>query len=281
MTTIRTSDGLELFLHDWTLPEPAITVAILHGYGEHAGRYAHVAERWRSRGISCLAADLRGHGRSPGPRGHVDRFEEYHRDADALVDTAKERAAGGPVAVFGHSMGGLLASHWLLSGRGSDLAGVVLSSPYLGLAVEIGSVKKGLGNMMSNLVPKFAQPSGLKGSDVARDPEIAARYDADPLNNKKATARWFTESNEAIASVHRRAGQITAPLLLLYGGDDRVAKADATDRFAAALTGANKTSERLDGYFHELVNEPPAEREAVIDRMGDWLLARAEESAAR
>lgn len=276
MTTIETADGLALNLYDWTIPDPRITVAMLHGYGEHAGRYEETAKRWQTRGISALAVDLRGHGKSPGPRGHVERFTDYHRDADALVELAKERAAGGPVAVFGHSMGGLLALHWLLSGRGSELVGAVISSPYLGLAVQVNPVKKGLGNLMSNLVPKFAQPSGLKGADVCRDPALSALYDTDPLNNSKATARWFTESNAAIESVHRRAGQLTAPLLLLYGGEDKVAKADATDRFAAALTGDDKICERLPGLYHEILNELPEQRHAIMDRMAEWLLAHAE-----
>ncbi len=274
MTTIETADGLALNLYDWTIEDPKLTVAIFHGYGEHAGRYEETAKRWQAKGIASVAADWRGHGKSPGTRGHVERFTDYHRDADALVEHAK--SFGAPVAVVGHSMGGLLAAHWLLSGRGSELVGVVLSSPYLGLAVEVGAVKSGLGKMMSNIVPAFAQPSGLKGADVCRDPELAALYDKDPLNNKKATARWFTESNAAIESVHRRAGQLTTPLLLLYGGEDKVAKADATDRFAAALTGDNKTCERLPGLYHEILNEPPEQRHAIMDRMADWLLARVE-----
>ncbi len=276
MTTIDTADGLALNLYDWTSAAPKITVAIVHGYGEHAARYEETAKRWQARGIGSVAVDLRGHGKSLGTRGYVERFTDYHRDVDALVEYVKEKAAGGPVAMLGHSMGGLLALHWLLSGRGSELAGVVLSSPYLGLAVEVNPVKVGLGKIMSNVIPTFAQPSGLKGADVCRDPALSALYDRDPLNNKKATARWFTESNAAIESVHRRAGQVSTPLLLLYGGEDKVAKADATDRFAAALTGDDKTCERLPGLYHEILNEAPEQRHAIMDRMADWLLARAE-----
>lgn len=275
--TLKTSDDLDLHFHDWSIPDPVIRVAIVHGYGEHAGRYEHVAKRWHDKKIASYAVDLRGHGKSPGARGHIDRFTDYHRDVDALVDHVVEQ--GGPVAVLGHSMGGLLATHWVLSGRGNDLAGLVLSSPYLGLALEVPAIKLKLGDVMSSIWPSFAQPSGLKGADVTRDPELAALYDSDPLNLSKVTSRWFTESNEAMASVHRRAGQLSLPTLLLYGGADRVASADATDRFAAALTGADKTSERMDGCYHELLNEPEEVRNAVADRMADWLVDHATKQA--
>jgi alpha-beta hydrolase superfamily lysophospholipase len=128
--------------------------------------------------------------------------------------------------------------------------------------------------MMSKIVPTLALPSGLQGRDVTRDAELAGVYDRDPLNNKKATARWFTEAMQAIERVHARAGEVPSPLLLLYGGADKVASADATDKFAAKLKGAVE-KERLADHYHELVNEPPAVRDKVIDRIGTWLLARA------
>lgn len=276
-TTMTTAaDGRQLHLYDWAIPEgaPALTVALLHGYGEHAGRYAHVAEAMNARGISVVAGDLRGHGKSDGTRGHILHFQEYHLDAAAIVGAARSRAKGGPVAVLAHSMGALLLCDWLLAGGGKDLSSVVLTSPFLGIALEVNPVKAAVGRAMSKIVPALALSSGLRGADVCRDAEIARRYDVDPLNNKKATARWFTETIEAIERVHRGASKLSLPLLLLYGGDDRVASADATDRFARALRPEFATFERLDGIFHEIVNEPAGVREPIIDRMALWLLDR-------
>jgi alpha-beta hydrolase superfamily lysophospholipase len=269
---IKAGDGLRLALHEWRAEVPEGVVALLHGYGEHAGRYDHVAHAFASKGLSTVAADLRGHGASDGARGYVDRFDDYHLDATATVEAARELADGRPVFLFGHSMGGLLAAHWLLAGCGKDLIGVALSSPYLGLALEVPKVKEAAGRLMSQVLPKFAMPSGLSGANVTSDPEKARLYDTDPLNNSKATARWFTEANAAIARVHERAGELTLPTILLYGGSDQVASADATDRFASALSMSDKTTERLAGYNHELVNEPPAMRDPVIERYGEWFL---------
>lgn len=268
--SIRTADGLSLFDYRWSAQAPRLTVALIHGYGEHAGRYAHVAHAWNQRGISVVAADLRGHGQSAGVRGHVMRFEEYHQDVDAIISEARQK--GGPVAIFGHSLGGLIVTHYLLAKGASGLLGAVISSPYLGLALAASPVKLFAGRVLSRLAPKFSIPSGLTGQDVTRDPELAKRYNEDPLNLKKANARWFTEAGRAQQEVLAQGSRLNIPLLLLYGGADKVAAADVTDTFARGLTMTDRTCERIPGYYHELVNEPKLDRELVIERMGTWLL---------
>jgi alpha-beta hydrolase superfamily lysophospholipase len=272
---MKADDGLELHVHEWKAQgTPRLSLALLHGYGEHAGRYAHFAEAMNARGISVTGVDLRGHGKSKGARGHVDAFQQFHSDAKLAVNRAKELGGGAPVALFGHSMGALLALDWLLAGNGKELAGVALSSPFLGIALKVNPVKEGLGRVMSRLIPTLSLPSGLKGSDACRDPKLQELYDSDPLNNKNATARWFTEAMKAIDRVHARANEIKGPLILLYGGSDRIASADATDQLAKKLACEDKTVERLEGHYHELVNEGPEDREKIFDRYATWLLAR-------
>ena len=163
---------------------------------------------------------------------------------------------------------------WISSGVSRELPGIIVSSPYLGLALEVPAIKKKLGKLTSALYPKLAMATGLLGEHVTRDAEKARLYDSDPLNNKKATSRWFIEAGLAIERVHAvAAGHVKFPMLLLYGGDDQVASADATDKFAAQLSGDSITAERLAGYAHELVNEPPEFRDAVIERTANWVLS--------
>jgi alpha-beta hydrolase superfamily lysophospholipase len=277
---ITARDGVKLELHEWLVDDPRITIVLVHGYAEHCRRYDHVAKAWNARGIQVVGADLRGHGASEGARGFVERFEDYHRDIDALMDAAKARAKGTPIAMYGHSNGGLIALHWLLAGNGHDLAGVVITSPFLGLALKASPLKLAAGKVVSRILPKIGLPSGLSGKDVCADETFQRQYDSDPLVFKNANARWFTEALSAINQVFARAGELKAPLLLLYGGSDRVASADATDRFVRALKCEGRTCERLVNHAHEVVNEGPPAREKVIARMGDWLLSRAEAKAA-
>ncbi len=267
--TITTTDGLKLHLHHWPVASPKLTIVLLHGYGEHAGRYQHVAEHLNAKGFSVVAADLRGHGRSEGHRGYAQTFEDYHRDAQALL----AQAGDGPKVLMGHSMGGLLAAHWLLSTQ-QDFVGLVLSSPFLGLHESASRIEVTAGKLLSKVLPKVSLPAPHKGKDVCRDPELGAAYDSDPLNNKGVNARWFTAAIEAMRLVHARTSELSLPMLMLYGGADRVVSVQTNDRFAAAASMPDKTVERLEGYFHEIFNEAPQERSIVLNKVSDWLLAR-------
>jgi len=272
---LRTSDGVALHLHDWGVPGAKATVAIVHGYGEHGARYAHVAQALNAAGVSALAVDLRGHGRSGGPRGHVLRFSEYHRDVDALLERARQRSSGHKLFVLAHSMGGLVAVDYLLAGGGKDVAGLVLSSPFFGVALAANPLKLALGRVMSRVWPGLSLPTGLGGEHVTRDAEQARLYSSDPLNNKNATARWYTEAMAAIAYTTAHARELSTPTYLVYGGGDRTASASATDGFAAQLTVRDRKVERIEGGAHELVNDLPETRADIIRRVVTWVTERA------
>ncbi len=272
---LRAQDGTRLELYGWRTDAPRAYVALLHGYAEHLGRYGHVAEAFQEKGISLFGVDLRGHGRSDGARGCVKRFQEYHQDVDALMAHVADEASGAPVVLLGHSMGGLVALDWLLARPQASVTGLVLSSPFLGLALEVGAVKNMVGRALSRFLPACSVPSGLKGSEVAKDPKLAAEYDRDPLHFRTANPRWFTEAEKAMARVHGSAGVLDCPLFLLYAGADRVANAEDTERFFARLTMKDRSRECFDEYFHEIMNEAPPERAVVLDKMAAWILDRA------
>ena len=278
---ITTSDGFELHLHDWPAEQAKLTVMLLHGYGEHAGRYKHVAEHLNAQDIAMIGADLRGHGRSQGGRGYAERFEDYHRDAQALL--ARVQQAETPVALMGHSMGGLVALHWLLSGENNPaqhFKGLVLSSPFMGLNDSASRIEVAAGKLLSKVLPKISLPAPHKGKDVCRDPEIGAEYDQDPLNNRGVNARWFTAALDGMRLAHGRASELALPTLMLYGGADKVVSVSANDRLASSLGMSDKTVERLEGYFHEIMNEAKPERDQVLKKISDWLLERAEAKTA-
>lgn len=264
--TIETTDGLELRLHEWPAPDAAVTLALCHGYAEHAGRYAHVAAALNRRGITVVAGDLRGHGRSPGRRGHVRRFSDYLVDLDAIVGAARRRARRG-VALLGHSLGGLITCSWLISRGGAEIDAAVLISPFLGL----DSVSP-LASWAAKLAPWLRVDATFSGSDLTRDPEMVRAHDADPLTSKKVVLGTIDKALRAARTVNRQAARILHPTLLLYAGEDHIISADSTDRFARALRMKDRSCERLPGAFHELLNELPEVREPLLERIGTWLL---------
>ena len=252
-------------------PLPRATVAIVHGYADHAGRYIHVQDAWADVGISSVAIDLRGHGRAAGARGYCDSFGEFLDDAAELARLIRAEASGGPCFLFGHSFGGLVASLSALQNP-SPWRGLLLSAPFFGLALDVPLPKIWLGKVASRVVPHLGIPSGLAGKDMTHDMARAADYDRDPLVFKKATARWFTETQKAQAEALSRAGELRMPFFEAFGEKDPVAKKATGRQFFGAVSSSDKTWEERPAAFHEILNE--LDWKELATKMADWMLAR-------
>jgi alpha-beta hydrolase superfamily lysophospholipase len=279
----RTSGAPALAYRVFRPKEPAkVAVLASHGYFDHMGRYREVVERWTARGLLVVVYDARGHGMSEGARGRILKFEEYVDDLFELVGELEKddtfRRLGPPV-LFGHSMGALVAIHAAL--RAQDrFAGLALSSPYLGVAVQVPALKLLVGQALARFLPGVSLDAGVKGSDCTRSSEIAAAYDRDPLNFKKANVRWFTEAVAAQESAIAEAGKLSVPLFCLQAGDDKVALPSATERFMERVSSVDRQYLRLPGLYHEILNEP--DRATWIDKFATAMLGwRAAEQGAK
>ena len=247
-------------------------IALIHGYGDYGGRYAHVADAWASKGLTTVAVDLRGHGRAEGRRGFCSRFSEYLDDVAELVDLVGARAPGAPRVLFGHSFGGLVAATAAIADA-SPWRALILSAPYFGVALEVPPAKVFAGKIVSRIIPTLGLPSGLKGADMTHDAAIAKAYDADPLCFKNANSRWFTESSAAQAQAVARAASLKLPLLAAMGTADRVAKVAAAKGFFDAVGSADKTWVPREGAFHEILNEP--DWRSIADTMAAFAVSHA------
>lgn len=269
--TKRASDAPTLS-YQLSLPaDPKAAVLLVHGYGEHGGRYRATVQRWAKRGIATGILDLRGHGWSAGARGHCDRFTDFHDDVDDLLAVMREHVRDLPLFGFGHSFGGLVITTHALS-RPSIFKGLVLSSPYFGLALQVPKAKKTVGELASRILPKLSVPTGLSGADLTHDETLAKLYDHDPLVNKVATARWFTETVAAQKDLLARAAQLKLPVLLVAAGADRVVSTPAARAVFERFGSSDKTFDERVGLYHEILNEPDAGLE-IEQQMADWVLA--------
>lgn len=264
-------------------PKEAAKVAVLvsYGYFENMSRYRELVEKWNARGIVVTVYDMRGHGLSEGARGRVLKFEEYVDDVFELMGEI-ERDDGvrrlGPPILFGHSFGGLVSIHAAL--RAPDrIAGLALSSPYLGLSLPVPAVKLFAGQLLSRFLPGVSLDAGIKGSDCTHSRDIADVYDHDPMNFKKANVRWFTEAVAAQERALADAPKLNVPLFCLQAGDDKVALASATERFMERVSSVDRQYLRLPGLYHEILNEP--DRATWIDKFATAMLGwRAAEQGA-
>jgi alpha-beta hydrolase superfamily lysophospholipase len=268
---VGSTGGLDLSYRSW-LPDtdPTALLLIVHGLGDHSGRYDHVARHFAGRGFGCWALDYRGHGRSPGGRVHVSRFAEFVEDVDAMRSHLQTTRSGLPLFLLGHSQGGLIV---LLSTLGAPggLAGVVVSSPFLGIhpTSRPSPLLAGAARVLSRLAPALRLDNGVDAALISRDPAVVRAYERDPLVSHKVSARWFTEllgaQHEALAG----AGRLAVPALVMQSGEDRLVDPDATRRWAAAAPPALVEFVQWPGLYHEMLNEP--EQDTVLARIDGWL----------
>ncbi len=270
--TLRTSSGAGLFRQSWTPEEAAATVVVVHGYGEHGGRYSLLAKPLVEHAFAVHAVDLRGHGRSPGRRGHVDRFTDYVDDTRMLVADVRREHPGIPLFLIGHSLGGLIAALHAQNGD-ENLDGLVLSSPFMALRLPISSGKIAAARLLSRLAPACSMSNPLKAADLSHDADVVRAYEADELVHRTATARWGAELLGAQTKALARAPSLRLPLLVQYAGADAVADPGATERLFAAASSPDKTLRRYEDYYHEIYNETG--RAAVYADLVAWLHERS------
>lgn len=248
--TFEARDGSHLFVCELGDPHADRTLVVVHGYGEHGGRYLDRMQRFAAAGYRVLIPDVRGHGRSDGPRGHVMTFSTYVNDLQAVlkhVETPPERTA-----MFGHSHGGLIVGRYLTMG-GDDIAAAALSSPLFGLAIQAPAWKTTAGRILSRVAPRVSLPSEIAAEDVSSNPDTVRDYATDPLVHHVVNARWFTEAMLHIDAAFDGASAVTVPTLVMQAGDDRLVDADASRRWADRCPTA--TYELVEGAYHELLFE--------------------------
>jgi alpha-beta hydrolase superfamily lysophospholipase len=269
---INSADHQRLYWQRYTPPGAKATVAVLHGGGDHGGRYPALTTALVRAGFQAALVDFRGHGQSDGRRWHVDSFSDYLSDLDAFVaKLSQDGVAGERLFVVAHSQGALVAALWGLAGRGRHVSGFVLSSPYFRLALRPPMVKLLAAKALGRVIPWLPLATGLDVDDLTGDPELRRWTERDPLYGRSTTPRWFSEANAAQAEVLRRAGEWDAPLLVLAGGADRIADVEAARAFVDAARAADKRIEVYAGFRHEIFNE--VERERPIAEAIAWLSA--------
>jgi alpha-beta hydrolase superfamily lysophospholipase len=263
------SGGARLFFRAWEAPAARGTVLVVHGLGEHSGRHARLASHLRKARFATVAFDLRGHGRSEGPRAHLERFAQYVEDLAVFQSVVEDQGRPGGRFLLGHSLGGLIAVHYWLVERPPDLAGLVLSSPALAPRFRVSPARRSLARLLVRLPPAVRLSHGIRPEHLSHDPAIAAECARDRLYQTRATPRAILAILDAMDEVRSRASELTAPLLALGGEDDRLVSPMALRDFVRQAGSADKRGIVYPRFYHEVFNE--AERERPLADLTDWL----------
>lgn len=250
---------------------PKAALISLHGLGDHSGLYPMVGEALAPRGIAVSLPDLRGNGRSPGQRGHVDSWDELREDLDALVRRTRAELPDVPLFLLGNSLGGLVALDYAVR-HPAGLRGVIALATPLG-ALGVPAPLLALGRVLSRVWPRFSLQTGMDLSGLSRDPASVEHVLADPLFHRRGTARLSTEVTAAIARVQQAAATFPLPVLLVHGSADRMVPPEGSRRFAARAGHPDATLLELPRAYHALLADLDQER--VLSAIGDWIEARA------
>ncbi len=269
-TSVAARDGTDLLVREWQPSSgPRAGVLIVHGLGEHSGRYEHVGGWLADAGYLVHAYDHRGCGAFGGRRAYVERWSELHDDLEDRLAALRAAVPGLPVVLYGHSLGGLVSTGYLLSDRPKpDLA--VLSAPALDSAMP--SWRRAAAGVLGRVAPTLEVSNGFDGSVLSRDPSVAERYLADERNHHRTTARFGAEAFAEQARIRRaEADGFGIPTLVIHGGADRLVPPQASE----PLAGRTGVERRVyPDHRHELHNEPDGDQ--ILADVIAWLEGRLE-----
>jgi alpha-beta hydrolase superfamily lysophospholipase len=258
-------DGKKLFGTLYEATSPKANALVLHGYADHGGRYAEIAEKLRAEGFSVLCPDLRGHGRSEGDRGYISSFENYLEDLEAALLVLASECGERPVLFVGHSNGALVGLRLLADPFRCPkiIKAAVISSPFLELKKKV-PVQIFFAKAASKILPKLALPNKIKSEELTHDEEKIREHENDTLVHDVASARWFTEAVATQKWVAEFAHRIAMPSIWLVAGSDSLANPEQTRKVHATVK-AESSYHEFPEMRHEVFNE--IDRSKVFDLM--------------
>lgn len=266
-------DGTEIFHQAWRLPDeaPKAAMQIVHGLGEHSGRYQNYVDYFVPKGYALYAADTRGHGRSSGPRGHTPSYDALLDDIATFLASARAEQIEHKIVLLGHSLGGNLALNYALR-HPDGLLAVIATGPWLQLPKAPPAPLVALARVIARMTPSLALANGLDVGAISRDPAVVEAYRHDPLVHDRISARMYLHCAAAATWALKHAGDLALPALLLHGGDDRLTSPAGTRLFWHTAGQPQVEYREYAGMYHEVHND--VGKEAVFNDIEDWLAAK-------
>jgi alpha-beta hydrolase superfamily lysophospholipase len=265
------SDGVSLFAQRWVPAQIKGHVILIHGYGEHSSRYAHVADRLNAEGYAVYTYDQRGHGQSPGRMGRIESFDRLIEDANEFTGKILSEAGPEPRFIFGHSMGGLVVSAFVLR-FAPDVRGLVLTNPAVKADDNTSPFLRKIAKWAARFAPGM-KAHALDINGLSRVPEVVKAYASDPLvHHGYIDARTGYEMMKTIEFVQANLKKLQLPFLTVHGTADRLVPSRAAELLYEQASSRDKSIHLYDGGYHELFNDLTADR--FFDDLLDWLRAR-------
>lgn len=265
------NDDVTFYMQGWE-PErkPKAIVCLIHGLGEHTGRYAHVGKALNDAGYALFGFDLRGHGQTGGPRGHFPSLDVVMQDIRQFFAFQKQNHPNIPVFLYGHSLGGLLTLSYVIQ-HPEGIKGVIVTGSALRSALQEQKGKIAMARILGTLAPAMTIPSGLEAAAISRDQKVVDAYVNDPLVHDKTSLGLGKAALTAIDLCFAHAKEFKPPLLIMHGKMDRLTYPSGSEDFAKLAGETNKdvTLKLWEGLYHEIHNE--SEQAEVFKVMIEWM----------
>lgn len=262
--SLKTADNLDLYIKSWNCQNPIAQIILIHGLGEHINRYEHVAEFYNQRSISLVGIDLRGHGRSAGKKGYTPSYEHLLNDIELFITEYSKPDL--PKILYGHSMGGNLVLNYLTI-RSDDFKASIVTAPWIKLFKEPGPAIKMAAKCL-NFIGGFSNGNKLDSSVLATDPEVGLTYDSDEYVHDRIHSKLALGVMNAGEFLLNTSKNITCPLLIMHGDQDKITSNAASRKFAERHKGEIHFK-NWPGLYHEIHNG--LQKEAVLKYSFDWI----------
>jgi alpha-beta hydrolase superfamily lysophospholipase len=260
--------GLRLYYQSWHPQGQAeAVVAIVHGLGSHSDAFSNIVQYLVPRRFAVYSFDLRGHGRSPGQRGHINSWAEFREDLSRFMQLIATKEPQIPHFLFGHSLGAAIALEYVLHCPGR-IRGVIASALPLG-KVGVSPIKMAIGKVLSRVWPRFTLNTGIAPAANSRDLDVVNAYANDPLRHTKGSARLVTEFLSTANWLQTHAFELQVPILLLHGEADRISPPEASRIFFGQVILADKEQREYGGGYHDLHDD--INRQEMLADLEDWL----------
>lgn len=269
--TMVGSGGSELYFQKWETEPSSAALIIVHGLGEHSGRYQNLIDACRGMGVSLYSYDHRGHGRSGGKRGHISSFKNYIDDLDIFVNHVRLISEKKPLILLGHSMGGLIALQYALD-YPKNISGLILSSPFLMAQPPSSLLDRTLLTVVNKIYPSLSLSNRIDVNGLSHNKKVIQDYVKDPLVHNRITVRFAAEAFKTTITCRDRLPELKMPVLVFHGTGDTITNPRGSQLIYDRAKSKDKSLELFNGLYHETMNE--LKNRDVLQTVVMWIQKR-------
>ena len=265
--TISASDGINLFVRDHSVRNSTKVILLVHGLGEHSGRYINLMQDFNDKNISVFTIDIRGHGKSGGKRGHSPFYKQLMSDIQYFIKHVTNKTSNQKYFLYGHSFGGNLVINYSFQ-KNKKINGIIATSPCIKPAIRLSRIKLFMGKLFQKLIPSLRLSSGIKINGISKNLQVIKDYINDPLNHNKVSIQLALDIVSSGIYALENSQDITVPMLVFHGKNDVLTSYSASKKLVENA-GPNIKFIGFNDAYHEIHNEP--EKDELLINIFNWI----------